>query len=166
MKEQFKQLFAHNRALPLLLIGLGAGLLLIFLGSVQGSNTSLPAVSAENDSQINITAEEWARAQEAKITALLLAMSDVKTVSVAVMPEAGSEYYYAQNGITNDSSHTKEYVVIDQNGQTPVLVHEICPRLRGIAVVAPGINDATAYEIINLLSTLYDLSSNHIYVSR
>lgn len=166
MKISFKQLFANRRALPLLLIGLSAGLLLIFFGGGQEESTSLSVQEEKESTTIYQTAEEWARAQEAKITALLLTMSDIHTVSVAVMPASGSEYYYAQNGVTGDSSRTKEYVIIDRDGETPILVHEICPELRGIAVVAPGISDSTTYEIINLLGTLYDLSSNHIYVSR
>ena len=59
---------------------------------------------------------------------------------------------------------SEEYVVLD--GDTPLLTKQSMPEITGVAVVAMGVSPQTEYEIIKLLSALFDLPSNRISITK
>ena len=61
----------------------------------------------------------------------------------------------------------REYVITDVDGNgTPIKVKLVFPKLRGIAVVCRGGgNPINQEKIVSLLSALFDLSSNRVYVT-
>ena len=89
-------------------------------------------------------------------------LEGVSDISVMVTFESGSEYVFAQD----QNGEQKSYVVIDDGGDDKtVLLKEIYPRVRGIAVVCKGGSNAAVQErIIRLLCSLFDLPSNRVFV--
>ena len=79
--------------------------------------------------------------------------------------ENDREYVYAQNSTTEGS--TLEYVILSRsNEEEAVLLTEICPRVRGVAVVCTG-GDSSAVKqtIVSLLSASLGISSHRIHVA-
>jgi stage III sporulation protein AG len=83
-----------------------------------------------------------------------------------------NESVYAKNSqeSSNDSSYSKEYeyVLYDgDDGETPVLIKQYFPQIQGVAVVCEGgDNTAVKERIINALSSLFNISTSKISVSK
>ncbi len=113
MTDRIKKLLGNLRGYPLIVIGLAAGILLIFIGnrsnSIDSSSTSTNnnAGTAETSQYASQSADAWAVALEERIKVLLSAIPSVQNPEVMVIPFTGSEYYYAQNGSTSENSKTK-----------------------------------------------------------
>ena len=84
-------------------------------------------------------------------------------VHVLVTLEGGCEYVYAEN-ITG-GSHS--YLLSsDGEGESPVFVQQIYPRIRGVAVVCTkGSDSAVQLAVTQLLSAAFDIPTSRIYVA-
>ena len=73
-----------------------------------------------------------------------------------------------QNSENGNYSSQSEYVLDNgQNGETPVLIKEFFPEIKGVAVVCSGADSiAVREEIIKCISSLYGISSAKISVSK
>lgn len=108
---------------------------------------------------------------EKRISDLCESVSGINKAVVLVTLESGSEYVYAQNTDSHESKDikdiTRDYLIL-QNGNedTTVLVKEIFPKIRGIAVVCTSGDDPVVQKkIIDLLSAALGVASNRICVS-
>ncbi len=147
----------------LLVAGIAAGLGLILWGSAEsGGGRDSKAVETEEVSVHSKALEAYEKELEGKIRGLLSGLEGVSDISVMVTFESGSEYVFAQD----QNGEQKSYVVIDDGGDDKtVLLKEIYPRVRGIAVVCKGGSNAAVQErIIRLLCSLFDLPSNRVFV--
>ena len=53
----------------------------------------------------------------------------------------------------------------EKKSKSPILVKEIQPKIKGVAVVCKGIGNAEMQlKIINLVSTAFNLPTNKVYV--
>ena len=150
----------------LLFAGVAAGLGLILWGNAESGRSGRKdgtAVVTEEASVHSRALAAYEKELEEKIRGLLSGMDGISDISVMVTFESGSEYVFAQD----QNGEQKSYVVIGDgdNGKT-VLLKEIYPRIRGIAVVCRGGGSAAVQEkVIRLLCSLFDLPSNRVYVS-
>ncbi len=161
----FLEKMKQTKGLPLLLIGVAAGLLLLFAGG--GGEESREPASPDPAEQKSET-EEYLAALERRVCQLLEAMDGVSDVSVVITPDGTSETVYAQNGRYSGGSLTeREYVILDRDGDGElVAVKLLYPKLRGIAVVCRGGSNPILQEkIVSLLCALFELPSNKVYVT-
>lgn len=109
---------------------------------------------------------------EKRIREMCLSVDGVKEACVLVTLESGSEYVYADN-ITEqksaDTSHsyTSDYLIVEGNdGTSPVVVKEIYPKIRGVAVVCNGGDSPVLQKkLTELLSAALGISSGRIKIS-
>ncbi len=159
------KLFKGKRTAILLFIGVIAGIILIFIGNGEkkSNEPSLPDLSG----QIEIT-NDYIKNLEVRVSQILSKMDGISDVSVIITADSCAETIYAQNGRYDGGSLTeKEYVIIDQ-GDTdePIVVKLIYPKIRGVAVVCyGGSNPINQEKISKLLSSLFDIAQNQVYVS-
>jgi len=140
--------------------GLGLGVMLLVIG-----NTEVGAPAAE-DSQYVV--QYYTAMLEERIADLCKSVSGVTEASVLLTLDSGSEYVYARNAANAGSaSEAWDYVIITQGeGEKPVMLSEIYPKVRGVAVVCTGGNSAKIQQIITeLLTASLGISSNRIKVA-
>lgn len=158
-------IFRGKKTLFFLIIGVVAGILLIFVGGgdKKSEKSSLPDLSG----QIEIT-NEYVKTLEMRVEQILSKMDGISNVSVIITADSCAETIYAQNGRYDGGSLTeKEYVIIDRGGDDePIAVKLIYPKIRGVAVVCyGGSNPINQEKISKLLSSLLDIAQNQVYVS-
>ena len=104
---------------------------------------------------------------EEKIQRLILRLDGIDEAAVLLTLDGTGEYVYAQNTSVSDQGRTGDYLVIRENGNDKtVLVSEIYPRIRGVAVVCTGGDTVQVQKkITELLSAALGISSGRITVS-
>ncbi len=150
-----------SKGLPVLIIGIIAGLLLFLV----------PAESKSSDASTENTdfSREYVEYLETKAEKLICEIKGVSSCKVMVSVEGGYTYLYAtnvrvtQNGDSKDTQ--KEYVTVDGNAK-PLLTQQKTPEVIGVAVVCNGISAETEVKILDLLSALFDLPSNRISITK
>lgn len=158
--QKIKSLFCKNNKNYLLF---GLCILGILLLSFSGGFKKDKAIAQNSIKQND---EDYCKTIEDKIKELVTAITGNKTCIVAVTLENGSEYIYAnQNTVdtnqtedkANDNVATKEshkksqeYIIIEgSNGEeSALIVTEKKPGVRGVAIVAAGVNNMN-YDIIS-----------------
>jgi hypothetical protein len=129
-----------NKNLPLMAGGLILGLALIAFGGGNAHKpVEEPSLSATED------LHQIAGQLEEEITALLLEIPGVNRLKVMVYLECSGEEVFSAG----------EELPVKHNNA----------RLQGIGVVCPGVGDELALNITRLLSALFGLASNKIYVT-
>ena len=126
-----------------LLVGACAGVLLIIIGSTSsfgGRSEPTPTIDS-NHQEVH---PDYVRDLEERVAYQLARISGVSNVSVMLTVESGSEFVY--------------------QGSNRVRI--ITPTVRGVSVVAQGgESPVLQQEIIAMLSALFNLGSNRIFVS-
>lgn len=99
---------------------------------------------------------------EDKVEELLLQMKDIENVSVLITLENSGKTVYAEN----TSSNSTEYVIYSSdNKQSGLVLAEITPQIRGVAVICTNGNDVkTQTKIISVLSSALGVPANRITV--
>ena len=158
-------LFKGKKSAVLLLIGVIAGLILIFAGT---SEKKTPESQLPNlYDQLEVT-DKYISDLEIRIKHILSQMDGISNVSVIVTADSCAETVYAQNGrYEGGSLSEKEYVIIDRNGSDePIIIKLVYPKVRGVAVVCyGGSNPINQEKISKLIASLLDISQNQVYVS-
>lgn len=157
------ELMKKKKGTGWLLVGLAAGILLFLFGSI---NTDKKESTQTEDPVLEFSqVDSYIAVLERRVCELLERMDGVSDVHVIITPDSCTEVVYAQNGTYENGSMTeKEYVLAD--GDRPIRVKLVYPHLRGIAVVCRGgSNPIQREKIVALLSSLFDLSSNKVYVT-
>lgn len=151
------------------IIGIAAGIVLIAVGTFW--NGSTPKKTAEA-SAAAVSVSAYTETLEKRISSLVESIGGVSQVSVLLTMDGGSEYVYAQNGSDGYSngalsSTAREYLIVQRDGEEdPVLIQEIYPKIRGVAVVCAGGEDIQLQiKITELLSTALGISSSRISVA-
>lgn len=155
-EERWKKLF-HNRWIA------GIGLL---LGVLLLVSSSLLPQKAELDPD-SYTVQYYTDVLEERITALCNNIRGVQDATVLLTLDSGSEYVYAQNTTENGTGGAWDYVILQQgSGEDTILVTEIYPKIRGVAVVCTGGDNVEIQRTITeLLSASLGVSSHRIRVA-
>ncbi len=135
------------------------GFILILWGGKIADSTKTGIQSEDNSETIRYYTEEL----ESRIAALCRQVHGITEVHVLLTLDGASEYVYAENG----SPAAKEYVIIEQSeGGTPVLIQEIYPKIRGVAVVCSHGEDSEIQRTITeLLSAALGIGASRIRVA-
>lgn len=139
------------------ILGVGIGILLLTIGAV---NTG----ESETD-KTEYTIRYYTEELEERIRELCTSINGVSEATVLLTLENGTEYVYAQN--QESDGRAWDYVIVSSNeGEEAVLVTEIFPQVRGVAVVCTGGNTALVQQtIVKLLSASLGVPSNRIHVA-
>ncbi len=157
--------FKGKKTAVLLFIGVLAGIILIFIGN--GEKKAEKSTMPDLSGQIEIT-NEYIKNLEMRVSQILSKMDGISDVSVIITADSCAETVYAQNGRYDGGSLTeKEYVIIDRgDSDEPIVIKLVYPKIRGVAVVCyGGSNPINQEKISKLLSSLFDIAQNQVYVS-
>lgn len=174
LKEIIKNFPKGNKKSHLLLIIGILGILLIAFSEVGVKKSS----AAETVSKIDDTV--YCKELEDKIKELVSAITGNSDCIVGVTLENGSEYIYAdQNTLDTDQTEDKgtdavttkeshkqkqEYIIIEgENGeQNALIITEKKPGVRGVAIVASGINNMNYDLILSSVSSMLGIPTRKI----
>lgn len=174
----------HKKNL-LITLGLCAGIIFIILSFLvpnKSENKNSPGISETDKISIEfskMTTSEYIKEQENKLCEVLKRVKGISEPYVMITLDSSSEYIYAtknnskesnsvNNGNTMSSRESQTDVILYSDvlkQESPLLVTEIQPKIKGVAIVCKGINSAEMQlKIINLVSTVLNLPTNRVYV--
>ena len=149
-------------------LGLGAGVFLILLSFVSPGGNNKP----REISLSYIDSEAYVQEQEEKLRDILGRIDGVSDPFVMITLASSSEQVYAlkenikenKNGENMQKEVSRDIIFYGDNRQ-PILIKEIKPKIKGVAVIGKGVGDAEMQlKIINLVSTVLNLPTNRVYV--
>ena len=149
----------------LVIIGL-IGIVLIMLSDVSFFS------SDNKKSSDDYSYDEYVCNLEDKCEKLIESIDGVGECKVMITLRDTKESIYARNSeeSRNDSSFSNSYEYVlykADDGETPILVKQYFPKVLGVAVVCNGADNAAVKErIISLLTSVFDISSSKISVSK
>jgi len=163
----------------LLALGLVAGVVLIILSFFTAGNNNKDNTKNTDTTNdlIRIDTKIYITEQEKKLCEILRRINGVSDPFVMITLDSSSEYIYAlkesikesssKNGETTQKDVQKDIVLYEDEKKTksPILIKEIQPKIKGVAVVCKGVGSADMQlKIINLVSTVLNLPTNKVYV--
>lgn len=167
MKKFLSDVFSKkNRIIIAAGIALGVALILYSPGLSGGEEED----ASEKDEYYKVS--YYTQNLEDRIKKLCLSIEGVSKADVLLTLESGSEYVYASNteeevNPGSSSSYSSDYLILNSGDKAePVVVTEIYPKIRGVAVVCTGGDAADMKEkITTMLSAALGISSNRIKVT-
>ncbi|GFI55943.1 hypothetical protein IMSAG013_00994 [Clostridiales bacterium] len=104
---------------------------------------------------------------EDKIRRLILHVEGIEEAAVLLTLDGSSELVYAQNTSVSGEGRTGDYLVVQEDGgEKTVLVSEIYPHIRGVAIVCTNGDDVHIQKkVTELLSASLGISSGRITVT-
>ena len=159
-------------------IGLVGILLIGFSSAIDNDAKDTPNATLSGEESTTV----YAQALESRLENMVSAISGVGKCRVMVTMEQGTEYIYAtQEKNTVDASQTSEnsrfstgsrssdeetYIMVSTDeGQQPVLITALSPKVKGVVVVCQGGEDSVVCQNVRTaLATLLNISSNRICV--
>lgn len=147
----------------IIIVLLALGLLLLLLPSVAAKTNT----SSDNEERL----VKYIDTLENKMESLCSKIRGVSNVNVTVYLDSGFETVYAYNeqskATSNGINSEKKYVTIGSgNDESMVCIVEKMPSICGIAIVCKGGgNPVIANQLINLISSAYNVPKNKIYVA-
>lgn len=165
VKNKLKLKFS-NKGNILLLVGF-IGIFLILMSELP-LNKSDSLDKKDNDKLNTNYVEEI----EKKTSQIVSSINGVGRCKVMITVMQTNESVYAKNVDENNQhgyySQNNEYVLYkDENGETPMLIKENYPKITGVAIVCDGADKIEVKkQIIDVVTSLFDISSSHISVSK
>ena len=146
----------------LMILGLLAGIALLFLGNREPSQKTDAQASVYSVSEDELII--YQNHLEERVRALCASVNGVGNVTAIVTLEGGFSSEYAleyKNG-------NEEYVIVGSgSSQTGLFLSRTAPKIAGIGVVCQGgTNPGVQKELTSLLSAAFNLPSNRIYITQ
>ena len=146
------------------IIGLVAGVLLLFVGKGNPFGISTQSVSA-TESGVYDEARYEAELID-QIEGVCRRVRGAGSVSVAVTLDGSYRAIYAQNFADGSNSKREYFLLGSGSSEKALLLGYSPPDILGVAIVCEGgSSSAVRAEIISLVSALLDLPTNKIYVA-
>lgn len=175
MNEKIKKITQNPKLL--IILGLG-GILLIFISSLFSADDKTDNKTASSGT--TYTAEQYCEMLEKDIKNIVTGITGDKNPTVVITLESGIRYSYASadetdtssstGSVTDQSSESKKqsYITVKtaDGGEQALLVTEIMPEVRGVAIICAGGNsDSTAEKIKNAVTAALNITSKRVYIS-
>lgn len=156
-----------NRNIVLLFIAIFIfGIFLMFADKFQ-----LDSKNKQNtENNINETKEEFYENTEQKLANILSNVKGVGEVKVMIEYSEGKESIMAENrksetNLQSDNNQNRNETEIAFSNNSPVLLKEIYPKVKGVIIVAQGgDNVEIKNQLISAVMSLLDLDANKIEV--
>lgn len=177
LKKQWNQISKKKGFLWFGVLGIALLLILSFFtdGSTQKAQSQTTGAAEE------LEVSEYEKALETRLAELISHVEGVGDVTVMVTLENTSQAVYAQaqqgssdvssnqqNEISERSSYSNDYVLIEQQDGTYALTETtLQPTIKGVAVVCTGAEDIRVVSrVTELISTVLGITSNRICVTK
>lgn len=176
MNEIIKKIYGIFKNPKLLIIMGACGVaLLIFSGGFDGEEKT----EVKKDKEISEFTENYRENLEKSVLKIVKGISGDKNATVVVTLESGIRYDYAdaydetssnssnEKSQNESSSSSKTYLTVknDEGGEEPLVVTEIMPEVRGVAIVCTGgDNEALAEKIKNAVTAALNITSKRVYI--
>lgn len=147
----------------IIVIGL-VGILLILISDM------IPKTNSNKDQKVDYN--QYVECLEKNTSDIISSINGVGKCKVMLTLCETDENVYGQNvdEKTGDSSisHRSEYALYENNNEdTPILIKQHFPKVMGVVVVCQGgDNAAVKAQIVSAVSSLFDIPSNKISVSK
>ena len=106
---------------------------------------------------------EYAKYLENKIVSLYSNMGSIGKVTAMVSLSGSSTFNYQTSGsISGDNDNI--IFVESGNEKYPLVVSEVLPKVSSVTIVCKGLTDAMRVDIIRSVSTMFELSTDKVYV--
>ena len=126
---------------------------------------------------VNVGVEEYTKTLEKELSAILSKIDGAGECSVMITMDCGIETIYAtqeessyqnsEKGENRDKSVSYVILGTSSNGKEALVIKEIQPKVRGIIIVCEGGgNSKVKMNIINAVSSAFDISSTKISVQK
>ncbi|MBR3592812.1 MAG: hypothetical protein IKL46_08165 [Clostridia bacterium] len=174
MNEKIKKIMQNPKYL--IIIGL-CGIGLIFISSLFGGEDE----SAKGfDNTNTYTVEEYSEILKKDIENIVKGITGDQNPTVVITLESGIRYSYASADETDMSSSTgsttdqsseskkQSYITVKtaDGGEQALVVTEIMPEVRGVAIICKGGNlKTTADKIKNAVTAALNITSKRVYIS-
>ena len=141
------------------------GVFLLLYGNRGGKDTTTQSPTPSE--AFTYTVEEYRMELESRMEAICARVAGVGEVEVAVMLDGGFSYVYATDKKTTSSGESSSYVTVGSGDrESLVYLTETAPAIVGVGVVCTGGMDPTVRrEVTSLLSAVFGIGSNKIYVT-
>lgn len=151
------QSLIHIKGFPVLLAALAVGLILLIFPFSSPQKTTVEVA----DDEVDFSAYEEELAH--KIKQMAGALTGDRNASVLLTLDVTRETVYATESTVNgETQYSTKYLLSDGE---PVETHIILPRIRGIAVVCKGGDDASVrLALISMLTAAFDIPASRVYV--
>ena len=170
MEEKGGKLYNQKHMWIIALIGVIGVALIVF-----GNSGFREADKTESSQDTAAEILGYTEILENKVRAMVREISG-NEAAVLITLECSNESVYADNlkeseeiasGDMVSHSYEREYLIISgEGGEEGLLLREIYPKIRGIAVVCNGGNEPSRQlEIIKLLSVAFGISASKVYVT-
>lgn len=162
---------------PRMLITLGiCGIALLLFSSLLGSSDK---ETLKNNTDTAKQTEEYRLNLEESILKIVKSISGDKKATVVITLENSIKYSYADslnttssnssgsNTKNESSSSSKTYLTVrgDDGGENPLIITEIMPEVRGVAIVCEGGDDSQlAEKIKNAVTAALNITSKRVYI--
>ncbi len=164
MNEEKKPFFS-DKAKLIPIAGAVLGILLLLFGGLFPAKEKGSAAKRE-DGYYDV--RFYTEMLEEKIASLCTSIAGVREATVFLTLDCGTEYVYAQNEQQSGADNVRtDYLILNrENEEGAVLLMEVYPQIRGVAVVCTGGDSAALQQtIVSLLSASLGIPSNHIQVA-
>lgn len=174
MNEKIKNLTKN----PKLLIVLGLiGIALIFASSLFPSDSDKKDATKQ---EVDYSAREYLTSLENDIKNIVTGITGDKNPTVVITLESGMRYSYASAAETDTSSSTgstsdqsseskkQSYITVKtaDGGEQALVVTEIMPEVRGVAIICSGGNNlSTAEKIEKAVTAALNITTKRVYIS-
>lgn len=166
--QKLKEMLSSKNNMKIYIVIGIVGILLILLSEFvpqQKDNT-------QTNQPTTFSSENYIATLEKKTQSIISSIDGVGECQVMITIKDSNESVYAKNVDEQNRqgyySENNEYVLYEgEDGETPVLIKQYYPQIQGVVVVCDGgDNDKVKEQIITCVSSLFDISSSHICVSK
>jgi len=167
VRTKLKKFIRKNNIILLL-----AALLLIVLLSV--SSVFNKDINTESPNQADTYSSQYVNELETRLSGIITGINGVEECEVMLTLDGGVEYIYAedsqhsQSGGEKESSEGKTSLTVlsdKQSGEKAVVVKEIYPEIKGVAVVCKGVNSpSVTLAVTDTASTVLGISPDKVCV--
>ena len=178
MNETLKKAAEYLKNPKILMIAGFAGIFLIFISSFfpLGKDKKDTAKNTES----SISAEGYRKTLEESIQKIVSGITGDKNATVVVTLDSSIRYSYADSTKTDSSnsagkdseqtseSLTQSYITVKSadGGEQPLIITELMPKVRGVAVICRNGGDIyVAEQIEKAVTAALNITSNRVYIS-
>lgn len=143
------------------------GMILILISEI-----SFSPDSRKTEKVVSYDYISYVKNLDKELTEIISSIAGVGQCKVMITLKNTAESVYAKNSEKSfdesSSSENNEYVIYNgTNGDSPILLQENFPEIEGVAIVCSGgDNIAVKEQIIKCVTSLFNISSNRISVSK
>ncbi len=171
MKAEIKEVLTGSLKPFLMVLAIAVGIILIFFADKEESG----AVS-QNTAACEL--EKYTESLEVRLSEIISEIKGAGKSQVMITFESSFEKVYANNAKVEESGAenfertdkiSEKQIVLagsGSNGETPILLKEMCPKVKGVAVVCEGAdNSSVERQIKETVASLFGISENKICVT-